>query len=127
MPLKPDSGLAQVTLAKVVAVIGGLKQPLGLITINPLCYLLILVLLEELRKPVTGRGVGLPSIQAMALAHGEGVIEIACNLLDPNKIGGDRVQREVELLAREEGIYLGRGYFTCFSQEEIVLSYLKLS
>ncbi|KAG2396964.1 Inactive protein [Vigna angularis] len=56
---------------------------------------------QELQR-VSGRGGGLLSVQAMALAHGEGVIEVAYNLLDPNKVGGERVQEEVESLAREE-------------------------
>ncbi|KAG2407128.1 uncharacterized protein HKW66_Vig0019500 [Vigna angularis] len=52
----------------------------------------------------------------MALAHGEGVIEVACNLLDPNKVGGERVQEEVESLAREEGRALS---FVLFSNLEL--------
>ncbi|BAT89858.1 hypothetical protein VIGAN_06096700 [Vigna angularis var. angularis] len=53
----------------------------------------------------------------MALAHGEGVIEVACNLLDPNKVGGERVQEEVESLAREEGISVEMRYYRDFSQD----------
>lgn len=81
---------------------------------------------RRIAKRVSGRGGGLASVQAMALTHGEGVIEVACNLLDPNKVGGERVQQEVERLAREEGIPVKRGYYTDFSQEEIVESYLNL-
>ncbi|KAH0984470.1 hypothetical protein GBA52_011647 [Prunus armeniaca] len=59
---------------------------------------------RRIAKRVSGRGGGLPSVQAMALAHGESVIEVACNLLEPEKVGGDRVQLEVERLSEEEGI-----------------------
>ena len=123
MSLKPDSGPAQVTPAKGVLVIGATNWvdnynvPLVSSDISAV---------RRIAKRVSGRGGGLPSVQAMALAHGEGIIEVACNLLDPSKVDGERVQQEVECLAREEGISVGRGYFTDFSQEEIIQRYLKL-
>lgn len=123
LPLKPDSGPSQVTSAKGVAVIGATNWvdnyniPLLSSDINAV---------RRIAKRVSGRGGGLPSVQAMALAHGEGVIEVACNLLDPNKVGGERVQEEVERLAREEGISVGRGYYTDFSQDQIISRYFKL-
>ncbi len=81
---------------------------------------------RRIAKRVSGRGGGLPSVQAMALAHGEDVTEVACNLLEPSKVGGDRVQQEVERLAREEAMAVEKGYFTDLSQEEIIDRYLKL-
>ena len=81
---------------------------------------------RRIAKHVSGRGGGLPSVQAMALAHGDNAIEVACNLLEPSKVGGDRVQLEVERLAKEEGVTVGKGYFTDLSQEKIVESYFKL-
>ncbi|XP_061346759.1 uncharacterized protein LOC133292369 isoform X2 [Gastrolobium bilobum] len=123
MSMKPDSGPSQVTPSKGVLVIGATNwvdnYNVPLISSD-------ISAIRRIAKRVSGRGGGLPSVQAMALAHGEGVIEVACNLLDPNKVGGERVQQEVESLAREEGISVGRGYFTDFSQEEIIKSYLKL-
>lgn len=65
------------------------------------------------------------SVQSMALVHGD-VIEVACNLLEPCKVNGDRVQVEVERLAGEEGVEVGKGYYTDFSQERIIDSYFKL-
>ncbi|KAF4389350.1 hypothetical protein G4B88_006409 [Cannabis sativa] len=53
-----------------------------------------LLAIRRIAKGVSGRGGGLPWVQAMALALGETVIEVACNLLDPNIVGGDRVQLE---------------------------------
>ncbi|CAJ1956512.1 unnamed protein product [Sphenostylis stenocarpa] len=123
LPLNPESGPSQVTPAKGVVVIGATNWvdnynvPLLSSDINAV---------RRIAKRVSGRGGGLPSVQAMALAHGEGVVEVACNLLDPNKVGGERVQEEVESLAREEGISVGRGYYTDFSQDQIISSYMKL-
>lgn len=64
-------------------------------------------------------------MQSMALVHAD-VIEVACNLLEPTKVGGNQVQHEVEALAGEEGVTVGKGYFTDFSQEQIIEKYLKL-
>ncbi|KAF7805896.1 formimidoyltransferase-cyclodeaminase-like [Senna tora] len=123
LPLKPDGGPSQVIPSKGVVVIGATNWvdnynvPLLSSDIDAV---------RRIAKRVSGRGGGLPFVQAMALAHGEGVIEVACNLLDPSRIGGERVQQEVESLAKEEGISVGKGYFTDFSKEEITQSYLKL-
>ncbi|WJX69203.1 hypothetical protein P8452_53484 [Trifolium repens] len=123
LPLKPYSGPSQVTPAKGVVVIGATNWvdnyniPLLSSDINAV---------RRIAKRISGRGGGLASVQAMALTHGEGIIEVACNLLDPKNVGGERVQQEVENLAREEGISVEKGYYTDFSQEEIVKSYLKL-
>ncbi|XP_027342508.1 formimidoyltransferase-cyclodeaminase-like [Abrus precatorius] len=121
--LKPDCGPSQVTSTKGVAVIGATNW---VDNYNVPVLSSDISAVRRIAKRVSGRGGGLASVQAMALAHGEGVIEVACNLLDPNKVGGERVQQEVELLAKEEGISVERGYYTDFSQEEIVKSYLKL-
>ncbi|KAL3624740.1 hypothetical protein CASFOL_031408 [Castilleja foliolosa] len=81
---------------------------------------------QKIAKRVSGRGGGLESVQSMALAHGKGIIEVACNLLDTSKVGGDEVQREVERLAREEGLVVGEGYYTDLSQGKLIENYLKL-
>ena len=74
---------------------------------------------------ISERGGGLPSVQAVALAHGEGAFEIACNLLEPDKAGGDQVQIEVERLAQEEGMVIGKGYFTDLSLDKIINTFLE--
>ncbi|KAF9589698.1 hypothetical protein IFM89_027268 [Coptis chinensis] len=79
----------------------------------------------RLAKCLSERGGGIPSVQAMALAHGEDITEVACNLLEPSRVGADKVQREVERLAKKEGLSVGMGYFTDFSQEKIIQKYLK--
>lgn len=83
-------------------------------------------MIRRIAKKISGRGGGLPSVQSMALAHGKSIIEVACNLLDTSKVGGDDVQRAVESLAREEGLEVGEGYYTDLSQKKIIESYYKL-
>lgn len=121
--MKPDEGPAQVSQAKGVVVIGVTHW---VDNYNVPVFTTDISAVRKIAKRVSGRGGGLPSVQAMALVHGENVIEVACNLLEPSKVGGDRVQQEIERLAREAGLSVGRGYFTDFSQEKIIESYSKL-
>lgn len=123
LPLKPDRGPSQVTPSKGIVVIGATNW---VDNYNVPLLSSDIRVVRRIAKRVSGRGGGLPSVQAMALAHGERVIEVACNLLDPSRIGGERVQQEVERLAREEGVSVGKGYFTDFSKEDIIQSYMKL-
>lgn len=81
---------------------------------------------RRISKKVSGRGGGLPLVQSMALAHGDGVIEVACNLLEPSKIGGDQVQLEVERLAEQENLKVGKGYYTDHSQQDTIERCMKL-
>ncbi|KAF0902433.1 hypothetical protein E2562_016268 [Oryza meyeriana var. granulata] len=80
---------------------------------------------RRIARAVSERGGGLRSVQAMGLAHGDGVVEVACNLLDPARVGADQVQDMVERLAGGEGLSVGKGYFTDFSQDKIVELYFK--
>ncbi|KAF4363284.1 hypothetical protein F8388_001825 [Cannabis sativa] len=123
LALKPDEGPPHVIPTKGVIVIGATRW---VDNYNVPVFSTDLSAVRRIAKGVSGRGGGLPSVQAMALAHGETVIEVACNLLDPNNVRGDRVQLEVERLAKEEGISVGKGYFTDLSQEKIIQNYLKL-
>ncbi|CAL5200434.1 unnamed protein product [Lathyrus oleraceus] len=123
LPLKPYSGPFQVTPSKGVVVIGATNW---VDNYNVPLLSSDISAVRRIAKRVSGRGGGLASVQAMALTHGEGVIEVACNLLDPKNVGGEKVQQEIEHLAKEEGISVEKGYYTDFSQEEIVQSYLKL-
>lgn len=122
LALNPDDGPAQVTPTKGVIVIGATRW---VDNYNIPVFSADISIVRRIVKRVSGRGGGFPSVQAMALAHGETVIEVACNLLEPNKVGGDRVQHEVERLAKEEGVTVGKGYFTDLSQEKIIESFLK--
>lgn len=122
LALEPDVGPTQVPEAKGVVVIGATQW---VDNYNVPVVSTDIAAVRRIAKRVSGRGGGLPSVQAMALTHGETVIEVACNLLEPNKVGGDRVQLEVERLAKEEGMTVGKGYFTDLPQEKIIESYLK--
>ncbi|KAH9744267.1 Folic acid binding / transferase [Citrus sinensis] len=82
---------------------------------------------RRIAKQVSERGGGLASVQAMVLIRGEDITEVECNLLKPSKIGGDKVQVEVDELAAVEGMAVGKGYYTDLSQEEIIERYMKLN
>ncbi|KAL5793859.1 hypothetical protein ACOSP7_002453 [Xanthoceras sorbifolium] len=124
LPLQPDEGPAQLTQAKGVIVIGATRW---VDNYNVPVFSTNVAAVRRIAKRVSGRGGGLPSVQAMALAYGENITEVACNLLEPGKVGGDKVQLEVERLAREEGMAVGKGYYTDLSQEQIIESYMKLN
>ncbi|KAF2283176.1 hypothetical protein GH714_043506 [Hevea brasiliensis] len=123
LQMKPDEGPAQVTRAKGIVVIGASQW---VDNYNVPVFSTDIAAVRRIAKQVSGRGGGLSSVQTMALAHGDDVIEVACNL-EPSKVGGERVQQEVERLAEEEGMTVGKGYFTDFSEENIIESYLKLN
>uniref|UniRef100_A0A2P2JR13 glutamate formimidoyltransferase n=1 Tax=Rhizophora mucronata TaxID=61149 RepID=A0A2P2JR13_RHIMU len=124
LPLEPDEGPAQVTGEKGVVVIGATRW---VDNYNIPVFSTDIAAVRRIAKRVSGRGGGLPSVQAMALTHDDNVIEVACNLLEPSQVGGDRLQQEVEKLAREEGVAVGKGYFTDFSREKIIESYSRLN
>ncbi|EOX99331.1 Transferases,folic acid binding isoform 1 [Theobroma cacao] len=124
LPLKPDAGPAQVSPAKGVIVIGASHW---VANYNVPVLSTDIAAVRRIAKQVSERGGGLPSVQAMGLAHDDRVTEVACNLLEPSKVGGDKVQLEVERLAKEERLSVGKGYFTDLSQDKIIESYIKLS
>ncbi|KAI3440711.1 uncharacterized protein J3R85_003152 [Psidium guajava] len=123
LPLKPDEGPPRAAQGKGVIVIGATQW---VDNYNVPVYSSDIATIRRMAKRVSGRRGGLPSVQAMALTHGDGIIEVACNLLDPSKVGANDVQLEVERLAREEGLSVGKGYFTDFSLEDIIKRYMSL-
>ncbi|CAI9089505.1 OLC1v1024092C1 [Oldenlandia corymbosa var. corymbosa] len=124
LPLKPDEGPAVAVEAKGVIVIGATRW---IDNYNVPVFSNDIVAVRRIAKRLSGRGGGLTSVQSMALVHGDGVIEVACNLLEPNKISGSHVQLEVEKLAQEEKLEVGKGYYTDISQQKIIDSYIKRS
>ncbi|XP_050383670.1 uncharacterized protein LOC126800357 isoform X1 [Argentina anserina] len=122
LALKPEKGPPQVTQEKGVIVIGATQW---VDNYNVPVHSTDISAVRRISKRVSGRGGGLPSVQAMALVHGESVTEVACNLLEPQEVGGDRVQLEVERLAKEEGLTVGNGYFTDLSQGKLIERYLQ--
>ncbi|XP_026392352.1 formimidoyltransferase-cyclodeaminase-like isoform X2 [Papaver somniferum] len=81
---------------------------------------------RRIARKVSARGGGLPTVQAIGLVHGEDSTEIACYLLEPNRVGADHVQNQIGLLAAEEGLDVDKGYFTDYSPEMILEKYKKL-
>ena len=122
--MKPDRGPDQVTQSKGVIVIGSTRW---VDNYNVPVFSTNIAAVRRIAKRVSERGGGLASVQAMALTHGEVITEVACNLLEPSKIGGDKVQLEVKTLAGEEGMAVGKGYYTDLSQKEIIERYMKLN
>lgn len=122
MPEKPDEGPTHVTRARGIIIIGASpwveNYNVPILTTDVSAA-------RRIARMVSARGGGLPTVQTLALVHGEDTIEIACMLLDPNRVGADRVQNRVELLAAEEGLDIEKGYFTDLPQEMIVDNYMK--
>lgn len=124
LPLDPDEGPPRVVPQKGVIVIGATQW---VDNYNVPIFTSDIDAVKKIAKKVSGRGGGLQSVQSMALAHGKGIIEVACNLLDTGKVSGDEVQKKVEQLAREEGMDVGEGYYTDLSQGKLVENYLNLT
>ncbi|ONK74742.1 uncharacterized protein A4U43_C03F9690 [Asparagus officinalis] len=119
--LKLDEGPHQIVQAKGVVVIGASRW---VDNYNVPVQSTDIEAVKRIARRVSERGGGLEAVQAMGLAHGEESAEVACNLLDPTRVGAAQVQAEVERHAREEGLIAGEGYYTDFSQEKIVEMYL---
>lgn len=122
MSLQPDAGPPQPSPSKGVLVVGATHW---VDNYNVPVWCANMAAVRRIARKVSGRGGGLKSVQAMALAHGGSCIEVACNLLEPSISGADQVQCEVQRLASEEGFKVGEGYFTDFSQEKIIEMYFK--
>ncbi|KAI3832937.1 hypothetical protein MKW98_025821 [Papaver atlanticum] len=119
----PDEGPTQVPRARGIVVIGASPW---VRTFNVPVMSTDVSITRRIARKVSARGGGLPTVQAMGLVHGEDSTEIACNLLEPNRVGADRVQHQIGLLAAEEGLDVEKGYFTDYSPEMILEKYKKL-
>lgn len=124
LQLNPDEGPPHAIPRKGMVVIGATQW---VDNYNVPIFSNDMTAVQKIAKRVSGRGGGLESVQSMALVHGKGIIEVACNLLDPSRVCGSDIRREVEKLAREEGLQVGEGYYTDLSREKIVESYLNFT
>lgn len=122
LELRPDAGPLQPSPAKGIVVIGATNW---VDNYNIPVWCSDIDSVRRIASKVRERGGGLKSVQAMALSHAAGCIEVACNLLDPSITGADQVQSEVQRLAAKEGFKVGEGYFTDFSREKITEMYLR--
>ncbi|CAD5319054.1 unnamed protein product [Arabidopsis thaliana] len=123
VPLKPDAGPQEVSKAKGVVAVGACGW---VSNYNVPVMSNDLKAVRRIARKTSERGGGLASVQTMALVHGEGVIEVACNLLNPSQVGGDEVQGLIERLGREEGLLVGKGYYTDYTPDQIVERYMDL-
>ncbi|KAG7641489.1 Formiminotransferase N-terminal subdomain [Arabidopsis suecica] len=123
VPLKPDAGSQEVSKAKGVVAVGACGW---VSNYNVPVMSNDLKAVRRIARKTSERGGGLASVQTMALVHGEGVIEVACNLLNPSQVGGDEVQGLIERLGREEGLLVGKGYYTDYTPDQIVERYMDL-
>ncbi|CAL5044983.1 unnamed protein product [Urochloa decumbens] len=122
LPVPPDAGPTTPSRSKGVVAIGATAW---VDNYNVPVHTADVAAARRIARAVSERGGGLRSLQAMGLAHGEGVAEVACNLLDPATVGAEQVQERVRQLAAEQGLAVGEGYFTDFSQEKIVELYMQ--
>ncbi|KAF5481208.1 hypothetical protein F2P56_001877 [Juglans regia] len=119
----PDEGPTMVSQARGITMIGA--RPWVALYNIPIMSTDVSAA-RRIARMVSARGGGLPTVQTLGLVHGEDSTEIACMLLEPNQIGADRVQNQVEMLAAEEGLDVEKGYFTDSSPEMIVDKYMNL-
>ncbi|GFR43255.1 hypothetical protein Agub_g4316 [Astrephomene gubernaculifera] len=78
---------------------------------------------RQLARALSERGGGLPHVQAMALLHADGCVEVACNLLDAAVTPPEVLQRRLAELAAAAGLpaaAVRRGYCTNKSPEELL-------
>ncbi|KAL5231515.1 hypothetical protein ABZP36_030291 [Zizania latifolia] len=122
LPVTPDAGPERSPRSKGVVVVGATDW---VDNYNVPVYTGDVDAARRIARVVSERGGGLRSVQAMGLAHGDGVVEVACNLLDPAKAGAEQVQDMVGRLAGADGLSVGKGYFTDLSQDKIVELYLQ--
>jgi len=86
----------------------------------------LLQLAKVLARGVSERGGGLKLVESMALAHEDGVVEVACNLLGGGEgAAPSDVQAYIEELAKKlnEGavkLIVGQGYQTGKAPQELV-------
>ncbi|CAN7063627.1 unnamed protein product [Brassica oleracea var. botrytis] len=123
VPVKPDAGPQEVSKAKGVVAVGACGW---VSNYNMPVMSTDLKAVKRMARKASERGGGLASVQTMALVHGEGVIEVACNLLNPSIVGGDEVQGLIERLGREEGLIVGKGYYTDYTADQIAQRYKEL-
>ncbi|GJN29857.1 hypothetical protein PR202_gb18118 [Eleusine coracana subsp. coracana] len=122
LPVAPDAGPGTPSRSKGVVVVGATAW---VDNYNVPLHTSDVEAAKRIARAVSERGGGLRSVQAMGLAHGEGVTEVACNLLDPGRVGAEQVLEKVRQLATAQGLAVGEGYFTDFSQEKIIEMYMQ--
>ncbi|KAJ4763852.1 folic acid binding / transferase [Rhynchospora pubera] len=119
---RPDEGPVEIDPSKGLITIGA-SMWVG--TCNVPIHSEDIELVKHIARSISEKGGGLPSVQAIGVAHGVGSCEVACYLLDLNKVRAGQVQTEVERICSELGVDVGKVYMTDFVPEEIPKLYAK--
>lgn len=122
LPIKPDVGPTNVSSERGAITVGATPFLEGY---NVPILSKDIATVRRITRRLTGRGGGLPTVQAMALLHGDDCTEIAC-LMDPDHVHAFHVQTVVEQIAAEQGLEVEKGYFTDVTKDRILDKYLKL-
>ncbi|XP_062215260.1 uncharacterized protein LOC133915892 [Phragmites australis] len=123
LPIKPDEGPTHVSHERGATTIGATPW-IENYNVPVLCKDVATV--RRITRRVSGRGGGLPTVQALALFHGDDCTEIAC-LLDPDHVSANQVQTVVEQIAAEQGLEVEKGYSTDITKDMILDKYLKIA
>ncbi|KAF3320611.1 formimidoyltransferase-cyclodeaminase [Carex littledalei] len=118
----PDEGPTEINPSKGLITVGA-STWVG--TCNVPIHSGDIELVKHVARSISEKGGGLQSVQAIGVAHGEGSCEVACYLLDPDRVGAGQVQTEVERVCSELGLDVGKVYLTDFLPAEIPNLYMK--
>ncbi|WVZ59727.1 hypothetical protein U9M48_009834 [Paspalum notatum var. saurae] len=120
LPIRPDEGPTNVSSERGATTIGATPF---LENYNVPILSKDVATVRRITRSVSGRGGGLPTVQALALFHGD-CTEIAC-LLDPDHVSAYQVQTVVEQIAAEQGLEVEKGYFTDITKDRMLDKYLE--
>ena len=123
LPIKPDEGPTNVSSERGATTVGATPFLEGY---NVPVLSKDVATVRRITRRLSGRGGGLPTVQALALPHGDDCTEIAC-LLDPDHVSAYQVQTVVEQIAAEEGLEVEKGYFTDLTKDRMLDKYLKIT
>ncbi|KAG2547675.1 hypothetical protein PVAP13_9KG115300 [Panicum virgatum] len=123
LPIKPDEGPTNVSSEKGATTVGATPFLEGY---NVPVLSKDVATVRRITRRLSGRGGGLPTVQALALLHGDDCTEIAC-LLDPDHVSAYQVQTVVEQIAAEQGLEVEKGYFTDLTKDRMLDKYLKIT
>ncbi|KAJ1698454.1 hypothetical protein LUZ63_006966 [Rhynchospora breviuscula] len=120
--VKPDEGPLEIDPSKGLITIGA-SPWVG--SCNVPIHSEDIELVKNIARSISEKGGGLPSVQAIGVEHMKGSCEVACYLLDLDRVRADQVQTEVERVCSELGVTVGKVYLTDFLPEEITSLYVK--
>jgi glutamate formiminotransferase len=123
LPIKPDEGPTSVSSERGATTVGATPF---LEAYNVPVLSKDVATVRQITRRLSGRGGGLPTVQALALLHGDVCTEIAC-LLDPDHVSAYQIQTVVEQIASEQGLEVEKGYYTDLTKDRMLDKYLKIT